>query len=96
MTELKKDCIMYGTGDNPGDRGLDTECRGLKELECARRTLAFDDDTIDYNQSHLKSVIEEEIQPLIEQEVGSENLVEHIVDLARDKQSSFFCDGLAG
>ena len=55
-----------------------------------KENVAFDDDTRDYNKSHLKSVIEEEIQPLIEQEVGSENLVEHIVDLSSvDMQNEF-------
>lgn len=55
-----------------------------------KENVAFDNDTIDYNKSHLKSVIEEEIQPLIEQEVGSENLVEHIVDLSSvDMQDEF-------
>lgn len=47
-----------------------------------KENVTFDKITRDYNKSHLKSVIEEEIQPLIEQEVGSENLVEHIVDLS--------------
>lgn len=55
-----------------------------------KENVIFDNDTIDYNKSHLKSVIEEEIQPLIEQEVGSENLVEHIVDLSSvDMQDEF-------
>lgn len=55
-----------------------------------KENVAFDNETRDYNQSHLKSVIEEEIQPLIEQEVGSENLVEHIVDLSSiDMQNEF-------
>ena len=55
-----------------------------------KENVTFDDDTRDYNKSHLKSVIEEEIQPLIEQEVGSENLVEHIVDLSSvDMQNEF-------
>ena len=55
-----------------------------------KENVEFDNDTRDYNQSHLKSVIEEEIQPLIEQEVGAENLVEHIVDLSSvDMQNEF-------
>ena len=55
-----------------------------------KENVTFDNDTRDYNKSYLKSVIEEEIQPLIEQEVGAENLVEHIVDLSSvDMQNEF-------
>lgn len=41
----------------------------------------FDEDTRDYNKSNLKKVIENDIQPIIEAELGADNLVEHIVDL---------------
>lgn len=41
----------------------------------------FDEDTRDYSKSNLKKVIENEIQPIIEAELGADNLVEHIVDL---------------
>lgn len=41
----------------------------------------FDKGTRDYNESNLKKVIEEEIQPIIEEAVGEENIVEHIVKL---------------
>lgn len=41
----------------------------------------FDDDLTDYNNSSLKGLIESEIQPIIEEAVGANNLVEHEVDL---------------
>lgn len=41
----------------------------------------FDDNSTDYNKSSLKELIESEIQPIIEETVGADNLVEHEVDL---------------
>lgn len=50
----------------------------------------FDEDTRDYNKSNLKKVIENEIQPIIEAELGADNLVEHTVDLTSvDMQHEF-------
>lgn len=50
----------------------------------------FDEDTRDYNKSNLKKVIENEIQPIIEAELGVDNLIEHIVDLTSvDMQHEF-------
>lgn len=50
----------------------------------------FDSDTRDYKESALKKLIESKIQPLIESAVGSENLVEHEVDLTSvDMQNEF-------
>lgn len=43
--------------------------------------VVFDEETIDYNYSNLKKVIETEIQPIIEAEVGSSSIIEHEVDL---------------
>lgn len=44
----------------------------------------------DYGKSSLKNLIETEIQPIIEKEVGAENLVEHEVDLISvDMQHEF-------
>lgn len=43
--------------------------------------VVFDEETTDYNNSNLKKTIETEIQPVIEKEVGADNLVEHEVDL---------------
>lgn len=41
----------------------------------------FSEDTIDYNKSAIKQLIETTIQPEIEAAVGMNNLVEHTVDL---------------
>lgn len=50
----------------------------------------FDNDCRDYNKSRLKKLIESEIQPIIEKEVGSDNIVEHEVDLTSvDMQNEF-------
>ena len=50
----------------------------------------FDEDTKDYNKSSLKKLIENDIQPMIEKEVGVENLVEHEVSLISvDMQQEF-------
>lgn len=43
--------------------------------------VVFDRVSKDYNKSNLKEVIERDIQPIIEAEVGTENIVEHSVDL---------------
>lgn len=52
--------------------------------------VVFDEDTRDYNKSNLKKIIEENIQPIIESEVGSENLVEHTISLLSvDNQKEF-------
>ena len=50
----------------------------------------FDNDTRDYNGSSLKELIESDIEPIIENEVGADNLVEHEVDLTSvDMQNEF-------
>ena len=52
--------------------------------------IVFDDDTRDYRKSNLRKVIEEDIQPIIESEVGEENIVECSVDLTSvDMQEEF-------
>lgn len=52
--------------------------------------VVFDEDARDYNQSSIKQLIENEIQPMIEKAVGTENLVEHEVDLTSvDGQNEF-------
>lgn len=43
--------------------------------------VVFSDDSTNYNESNLKDVIEDDIQPIIEAAVGADNLVEHEVDL---------------
>ena len=53
-------------------------------------SIVFDEDTRDYSKSNLKKVIESDIQPIIEAELGADNLVEHIVDLTSvDMQHEF-------
>lgn len=52
--------------------------------------ISFDPDTKDYNKSKIKKFIEEKIQPVIESEVGAENIVEHEVSLRSiDMQKEF-------
>ena len=55
----------------------------------------FDEDSKNYKESNLKKVIENLIQPVIEKEVGSKNLIEHEVDLTsvdmRDEFAGFKC-----
>lgn len=52
--------------------------------------IVFDEDTRNYNESNLKKVIESDIQPIIEAELGADNLVEHTVDLISvDMQHEF-------
>lgn len=57
--------------------------------------IVFDDDTRDYSKSNLRKVIEGDIQPIIESEVGEENIVECSVDLTsvdmQEEFSSFKC-----
>ena len=54
--------------------------------------VVFDENTRDYNKSNLKKVIENEIQPIIESEVGSKNIVEHEVELTSVDMQSEFCN----
>ena len=52
--------------------------------------ISFDPNTRDYNKSEIKKFIEEKIQPVIESEVGAENIVEHEVSLrSLDMQKEF-------
>lgn len=52
--------------------------------------IVYDEDSRDYNESNLKKVIEDEIQPIIESEVGENNLVGHTVELTSvDMQHEF-------
>ncbi len=52
--------------------------------------ISFDPNTRDYNKSKIKKFIEEKIQPVIESEVGAENIVEHEVSLRSvDMQKEF-------
>lgn len=54
------------------------------------KNVKFDEDSRNYKESNLKKVIENLIQPVIEMEVGSKNLIEHEVDLTSvDMQDEF-------
>ena len=50
-------------------------------LDLMAENKLFDSDTPDYKESKLKRFIDGELQPLIETDFGTENLVEHEVDL---------------
>lgn len=70
------------------DQGVDVTkviSKGFME-----ENIRFDSDTRDYNKSKIKKFIEEKIQPVIESEVGAENIVEHEVSLrSLDMQKEF-------
>ena len=52
--------------------------------------IVYDENSRDYNESNLKKVIEDKIQPIIESEIGENNLVEHTVELTSvDMQHEF-------
>ena len=54
------------------------------------KDIVYDENSRDYNESNLKKVIEYKIQPIIESEVGENNLVEHTVELTSvDMQHEF-------
>ena len=54
------------------------------------KNVKFDEEITDYNNSNLKKVIETKIQPVIEDNVGSNNIVEHEVDLiSTDMQDQY-------
>lgn len=54
------------------------------------KNVVFDENTRDYNNSSLRSMIETEIQPMLESHIGAENMIEHEVDLTSvDMQNEF-------
>ena len=54
------------------------------------KNIRFDRNARDYNKSSIKNLIEKDIQPIIEKEVGADNVVEHVVDLTSvDMQNEF-------
>lgn len=54
------------------------------------KNVVYDETPRDYNKSNLKEMIEDKIQPIIESEVGENNLVEHTVELTSvDMQHEF-------
>ena len=86
---------------NPGDVFKIGEYDFIVLEQCEERTaviskgfiaenVKFDEDSRNYKESNLKNVIENLIQPVIEVEVGSKNLIEHEVDLTSvDMQDEF-------
>ena len=55
-----------------------------------KEDVVFDDNTRNYAESNLKEVIEKDIQPIIESEIGEDNIIEHSVDLVSvDMQLEF-------
>ena len=59
------------------------------------KNVVFDNDTRDYKSSNLKRVIEENIQPVIEAEVGAGNIIEQVVNLTsvdmQDELKPYHC-----
>lgn len=52
--------------------------------------VVFDGNSRNYNESSIKKLIESDIQPIIEDAIGADNLVEHEVDLTSvDMQNEF-------
>lgn len=86
---------------NPGDVFKIGEHDFIVLEQCEERTaviskgfmaenVKFDEGSRNYKESNLKKVIENLIQPVIEKEVGSKNLIEHEVDLTSvDMQDEF-------
>lgn len=86
---------------NPGDVFKIGEHDFIVLMQCREETeviskgfmaenVKFDEDSRNYKESNLKKVIENLIQPVIEKEVGSKNLIEHEVDLTSvDMQDEF-------
>jgi hypothetical protein len=86
---------------NPGDVFKIGEHDFIVLMQCGEETaviskgfmaenVKFDEDSRNYKESNLKKVIENLIQPVIEAEVGSKNLIEHEVDLTSvDMQDEF-------
>ena len=86
---------------NPGDVFKIGEHDFIVLMQCREETeviskgfmaenVKFDEDSRNYKESNLKKVIENQIQPFIEKEVGSKSLIEHEVDLTSvDMQDEF-------
>lgn len=86
---------------NPGDVFKIGEHDFIVLMQCREGTeviskgfmaenVKFDENSRNYKESNLKKVIENQIQPVIEKEVGAKNLIEHEVDLTSvDIQDEF-------
>lgn len=70
------------------EHGMDGTCIISKDYIGERRV--FDDGTRDYGESSLREFMNETILPMLEKEVGAENIVEHEVELISvDMQQEF-------
>lgn len=66
------------------------DCTEVISKEFMAENIMFNKDTRDYNKSNLKKVVENDIQPVIEAEIGADNIIEHTVDLTSvDMQHEF-------
>lgn len=61
--------------------GGDSDLTGVVSKNFMLENVAFDSDARNYRASVLKDKIEDEILPIIEKEVGAENIVENLCDL---------------
>lgn len=61
--------------------GGDSDVTGVVSKNFMLKSVAFDSHERNYRASVLKDKIEEEILPIIEKEVGAENIVENLCDL---------------
>lgn len=72
-------------------------CRGTNVISKSfmAKDIVFDSNTRDYNKSNLKRVIEENIQPVIEAEVGAGNIIEQVVNLTsvdmQEELKPYYC-----
>ena len=101
LEEEEKQSKVQLSALNPGDVFKIGEHDFIVLMQCREETaviskgfmaenVKFDEDSRNYKESNLKKVIENLIQPVIEKEVGSKNLIEHEVDLTSvDMQDEF-------
>lgn len=101
LEEEEKQSKVQLSALNPGDVFKIGEHDFIVLMQCREETaviskgfmaenVKFDEDSRNYKESNLKKVIENLIQPVIEVEVGSKNLIEHEVDLTSvDMQDEF-------
>lgn len=61
--------------------GGDSDATGVVSKDFMLENVAFDSDARNYRASVLKDKIEEKILPIIEEEVGSGNILENLCDL---------------
>lgn len=61
--------------------GSDSDATGVVSKDFMLENVAFDSDARNYRASVLKDKIEEKILPIIEEEVGSGNILENLCDL---------------